>query len=57
MLTCKEIDQVIKPINDQRSYKSIILENGLKCLLISDLTTDKAAASITVNTGKIEEKF
>ena len=37
--------------NDQREYRSLVLENGLKVLLVSDSEADKAAASLAVNVG------
>ena len=46
-------DNISKSLSDKRLYKGIILENQLKCLLISDPTTDRAAASMTVNTGSM----
>jgi insulysin len=44
-------ENIIKSPNDKRLYKGLLLENGLKCLLISDPTTDRSAASVNVNTG------
>ena len=43
---------IVKSASDNRLYKGIVLENELRCLLISDPKTDKSAASMTVNTGK-----
>ena len=43
--------EVIKSPNDHRSYESLVLDNGLKVLLISDPETDKAAAALDVNVG------
>lgn len=43
--------QIIKSPNDDRDYRYLVLENGLKVLLISDPETDKAAAAIDVNVG------
>ena len=42
---------IIKSQNDNRKYKSIILPNKLKILLISDPTTDIGAASLSVHIG------
>ncbi|CCD27116.1 metalloendopeptidase NDAI_0J02240 [Naumovozyma dairenensis CBS 421] len=44
-----------KPDLDDRSYRFIELPNKLKALLISDPTTDKAAASLDVNIGAFED--
>lgn len=43
--------EVVKSPNDDRSYESLELDNGLKVLLISDPETDKAAAALDVNVG------
>jgi secreted Zn-dependent insulinase-like peptidase len=42
---------VIKSPHDPRSYETLVLDNGLKVVLISDPATDKAAASLDVNIG------
>jgi insulysin len=42
---------VIKSQSDQRDYRYIKLENGLKILLISDPTTDKSAAAMDISVG------
>jgi len=43
--------QIITSPNDTRSYKSITLANELQVLLISDPSTDKAAASLNIDVG------
>ncbi len=43
--------EIIKSPNDDRSYESLVLDNGLKVLLVSDPRADKAAASLDVNVG------
>jgi secreted Zn-dependent insulinase-like peptidase len=43
--------EIIKSPNDDRSYESLVLANGLSVLLVSDPRTDKAAASLDVNVG------
>ena len=40
-----------KSPNDDREYRNVTLSNGLVVTLISDPTTDKAAASLDVNVG------
>lgn len=40
---------------DSRKYRSILLNNGLEALLISDVTTLKSAACMTVNAGAYSE--
>ncbi len=42
-------------INDNRTYHSLTLTNGLKVLLVQDLETEKSAASITVNAGHFDD--
>jgi insulysin len=42
---------VIKSPHDPRSYETLVLDNGLKVVLVSDPATDKAAASLDVNIG------
>jgi insulysin len=44
-------EDIIKSPNDDRDYRFIQLHNQLKCLLVSDPTTDMAAASLDVNVG------
>jgi secreted Zn-dependent insulinase-like peptidase len=43
------------PANDKRSYEAVTLENGLRCLLISDPETDKAAAGVGVGVGQFHD--
>ena len=45
---------VLKSPADTRDYRFIILDNGLKVLLISDPDTDKAAASLSIDVGSFE---
>jgi len=42
---------VIKSPLDPRNYATMVLDNGLKVVLVSDPSTDKAAASLDVNIG------
>ena len=41
---------VVSPMDD-RSYRALTLDNGLQVLLISDPTTQKAAAALDVYVG------
>ena len=43
--------QIIKSANDTRAYKHLVLQNGLKCLIVSDPTNEKAAAALSVDAG------
>jgi insulysin len=42
---------IIKSPHDPRSYEALVLDNGLKVVLVSDPSADKAAASLDVNIG------
>ncbi|MEA3290761.1 MAG: insulinase family protein, partial [Pseudomonadota bacterium] len=42
---------VIQSPADANSYRSLVLDNGLKVLLVSDPEADKAAASVDIHTG------
>jgi insulysin len=42
---------IIQSPNDQREYRSLKLDNGLKVILVSDRNADKAAASLAVGVG------
>ena len=44
-------NNIIQSPNDQREYRSLVLENGLQVILVSDSEADKAAASLAVNVG------
>lgn len=45
-----------KPLLDDRSYRLVVLPNGLHVLAIHDPTTDKAAASLDVHVGAFADK-
>lgn len=40
-----------RPAGDQRDYRHLVLDNGLKVLLVSDPDADKAAAAMEVSVG------
>ena len=46
--------EVFKSNNDQRQYRHITLDNNLDVILISDPSTDKAAASLDVYIGSYQ---
>ncbi|MEE8058723.1 MAG: insulinase family protein [Pseudomonadales bacterium] len=46
---------IVKSENDYRDYQSVELSNKLRILLISDSTTDKAAASLDVHVGSAQD--
>lgn len=47
------VGDVVKSPEDKRCYRAVILVNNMKVLLISDPTTDKAAASMDVHVGEL----
>lgn len=47
--------EISKPLTDERYYRVIKLDNGFEALLISDETTDKAAASLDVHVGSFAD--
>jgi hypothetical protein len=55
----KVYDNILKSKQDSRLYRGLLLDNGLKCLLISDPSTDRSAASLDVHAGYMldPEKF
>ena len=44
-------ENIVKSSQDQRLYRGLLLDNQLKCLLISDPKTDRSAASVDVHSG------
>ena len=47
--------QVVKSQNDQREYRYLTLDNGLKVVLVSDNKADKSAASMDVHIGHMAD--
>jgi len=47
--------EVLKSPNDERDYRYLELENGLKALLISDAKADKSAAALSVYRGSFDD--
>lgn len=47
----QEQSEVVKSPNDDREYRALVLENGMKVLLISDADTETAAVAVDVNAG------
>ncbi|XP_043479803.1 insulin-degrading enzyme-like [Leptopilina heterotoma] len=46
-------EEIMKSLNDQRDYRGLILKNKMNIVLISDRTTDTAAASMNVQVGSL----
>jgi insulysin len=54
MRTCNTI---IKSPYDTRSYRGLVLDNGLTCLLISDTSTTKSSAAVNVSAGSYSDPY
>lgn len=48
---------MIKPIKDNKEYKTKELSNGLKVLLISDIECEMSAAAINVKVGSWSDPY
>ncbi|CAF0874976.1 unnamed protein product [Brachionus calyciflorus] len=44
-------DHIVQSNQDKRLYRGILLDNQIRCLLISDPLTDRSAASVDVHAG------
>ena len=55
MAVKQRYETIIKSEEDKRLYRGLLLENGMKVLLISDDKTDKSAASIDVAVGQMSD--
>lgn len=53
----QRFDNIIKPNNDTRLYRGLVLTNQLKVVLVSDATTDKSAASLSVKVGSLADPW
>lgn len=49
------VNNIVKSVQDSREYRGLQLVNGMKVLLVSDPTTDKSAAAITVDVGHMND--
>ena len=49
------LDKPIQGETDMRTYRNLLLDNGMKVLLISDPQTDKSAAALDVATGSTDD--
>jgi len=47
------VNDIIKSAEDKWLYQCRELQNDMKVLLISDSNTDKSAASLDINVGKL----
>lgn len=51
----ERFNNIGKSQQDNRDYRGLKLSNGLKVLLVSDPTTDKSAAALTVDVGHMSD--
>jgi len=51
MKLLRTFDDILKSDKDTRQYRGLLLDNHMKCLLVSDPTTDRAAASVDCHVG------
>lgn len=49
------LDTPVRSAEDNRQYRVIELTNGLRCVLVSDPTSEKAAAAMDVNVGHFSD--
>ena len=50
-MSCSTVYNIDKASEDKREYRGLKLDNGMKVILVSDPSTDKAAAALDVNVG------
>lgn len=48
--------RIVAP-NDQAEFRHLVLDNGLRVILVSDPSFNKSAASLVVGTGQIDDPF
>lgn len=51
----KNDNGIIKSVNDQRQYRSVVLPNQLEVMLVSDPSIKKSAAALSVAAGSFQE--
>lgn len=47
--------EIIKSPEDDREYRGLVLKNALKVILVSDPSSDKAAAALDVHVGSMSD--
>ena len=47
--TLEHNTNIIKPLTDHREYEIVKLQNGITCILISDVTASRAGVSLNIN--------
>ena len=53
----QRFENIIKPNNDTRQYRGLVLANQLRVVLVSDPTTDKSAGSLSVKVGSLADPW
>lgn len=48
-------EDIIKSQQDSKNYRGVLLENGIKVLLVSDPTTEKCAACMCIEAGHMSD--
>ncbi len=51
MKLLQTFNDIVKSEKDTRQYRGLLLDNQMKCLLVSDPTTDRSAASVDCHVG------
>uniref|UniRef100_A0A182FT79 Peptidase M16 N-terminal domain-containing protein n=1 Tax=Anopheles albimanus TaxID=7167 RepID=A0A182FT79_ANOAL len=51
----ERINIIIKSVQDNRDCRGLRLPNGLKVVLVSDATTDRSAAALSVTVGHLND--
>uniref|UniRef100_A0A1S4H4P4 Insulin-degrading enzyme n=1 Tax=Anopheles gambiae TaxID=7165 RepID=A0A1S4H4P4_ANOGA len=51
----ERINTITKSVQDNRDYRGLRLSNGMKVILISDPTTDRSAAALSVAVGHLSD--
>jgi secreted Zn-dependent insulinase-like peptidase len=46
---------VIKSISDKRTYRALLLDNQMECLVISDKDAQKSSAALSVGVGSFSD--
>jgi insulysin len=49
------VEDVVTSPEDKRSYRALFLMNNMKVLLVSDPSSDKAAAAMAVHVGHMSD--
>ena len=51
------VNDILKPLKDDRLYRGLELNNGMKVLVVSDPKADKSSAALDVNIGYYFDMF